>query len=211
MVLDSVHDLFGGNENSRPQARQFINGLRRLAIDIDGAVILTAHPSLSGLSSGSGLSGSTAWNNAVRSRLYLERLNDDDADHGNDDVRVLRTVKSNYGPAGGEIQLRWRDGVFVPLHQETRLTASIRRRSAERVFLELLNKVIKGGRHASASPNSSNYAPKLLAKMPDRDGFNRRDFELAVERLFAAERVHVEEYGRSGDRHSRIVAIPTEE
>lgn len=28
-------------------------------------------------------------------------------------MRVLKTMKSNYGPAGGEIRVRWRDGVFI--------------------------------------------------------------------------------------------------
>ena len=60
IVLDALHDVFGGNENARSQARQFINLLRSLAMDCDGAVVLTAHPSLTGLSSGTGLSGSTA-------------------------------------------------------------------------------------------------------------------------------------------------------
>ena len=76
VVLDSLHDIFAGNENSRPQARHFINALRRIAIAIDGAVLITAHPSLSGRSSGTGEAGSTAWHNAVRSRLYPIKLMD---------------------------------------------------------------------------------------------------------------------------------------
>ena len=71
VVVDSLHDVFTGNENIRYQARWFIRLLQDLAQGIDGAVVLTAHPSMSGLSSGSGSSGSTAWNNAVRSRLRL--------------------------------------------------------------------------------------------------------------------------------------------
>ena len=66
VVLDSLHDVFSGDEIRRSQARQFIQGLREIAREIDGAVILTAHPSLSGRNSGTGESGSTAWNNSVR-------------------------------------------------------------------------------------------------------------------------------------------------
>ncbi|MDP6385061.1 MAG: hypothetical protein QGI93_02590, partial [Planctomycetota bacterium] len=47
---------------------------------------------------GSGFSGSTAWNNSVRSRLYLTKpkLGDDDqADHRTPE-RLLRAMKSNY-------------------------------------------------------------------------------------------------------------------
>jgi RecA-family ATPase len=110
VVLDSLHDLFGGNEINRVHARQFINYLHRIALDIDGAVILCAHPSVAGMNTGTGTSGSTAWNNAVRSRLYLTRATNEDADP---DARLLKTMKSNYGPQGSEIELRWQCGVFV--------------------------------------------------------------------------------------------------
>ncbi len=104
IVLDSLHDLFGGNENFRPQARAFVNLLRSLARDCDGAVVLNAHPSLSGLSSGSGMSGSTAWNNAVRSRLYLTRPKVEEVD---DQERVLSRMKANYSGSGDALRMRW--------------------------------------------------------------------------------------------------------
>ena len=89
VVLDTAADLFGGNENVRTQVRQFLaNACGRLAREIDGAVVLCAHPSVSGMASGSGSSGSTAWNNTVRSRLYLTRAADTDgeeADRGPED------------------------------------------------------------------------------------------------------------------------------
>ncbi|MCA3518508.1 MAG: AAA family ATPase, partial [Rhodobacter sp.] len=74
MVLDTLADLFPGNENDRAQARQFVGMLRGLAIRHECAVLLLAHPSLAGLSTGTGTSGSTGWNNSVRSRIYLSRI-----------------------------------------------------------------------------------------------------------------------------------------
>ena len=100
--------LLAGNENRRPHARQFINALRDIAIATDGAVIVTAHPSLSGRASGTGEAGSTAWHNAVRSRLYLKSEDGED-----DDIRVLKTMKANYGRRGKEMRLKWIDGVFI--------------------------------------------------------------------------------------------------
>jgi len=108
VLLDSLHDIFAGNENYRPEARAFVQALTALARDINGAVVVAAHPSLTGLDRGSGTSGSTAWNNAVRSRLYLTRPEGED-----DDVRVLKTVKANYGRIGETILLRRKGGVFV--------------------------------------------------------------------------------------------------
>ncbi len=109
VVLDSLHDVFTGDENRRVQARQFIQELRSMAMEISGAVLLTAHPSLSGRNTGTGEAGSTAWSNAVRSRLYLVR--EDGSTQGG---RVLKTMKSNYGPSDGKIPLKWDSGVYAP-------------------------------------------------------------------------------------------------
>lgn len=79
LVIDTAADVFGGNENIRNQVRQFIAALTRIAMEIDGAVILCAHPSIDGMSKGHGFAGSTAWNNSVRSRLYLTRPAEDEA------------------------------------------------------------------------------------------------------------------------------------
>ena len=110
LILDSLHDVFAGNENRRIHARQFINALRDIAIACDAAVIVTAHPSLSGRASGTGEAGSTGWHNAVRSRLYLKTPPDEEDD---DNLRILATMKANYGRKEKEMRLRWIDGVFI--------------------------------------------------------------------------------------------------
>jgi AAA domain len=70
ITIDTVADVFAGNENDRSQVRQFVGMLRGLAIEANAALAILAHPSLSGISSGSGLSGSTAWHNSVRARAF---------------------------------------------------------------------------------------------------------------------------------------------
>ncbi len=67
LVIDTLADVFGGDEINRVQTRAFIGLLRGLALDFDLAIVLLAHPSLSGMASGTGSSGSTAWSNSVRS------------------------------------------------------------------------------------------------------------------------------------------------
>lgn len=74
LVLDTLADVFGGSEKDRAQVRQFVGLLRGLAIEADLATLLLGHPSIAGMASGAGTSGSTAWSNSVRSRLCLERL-----------------------------------------------------------------------------------------------------------------------------------------
>lgn len=119
LVLDSLYDFFGGNENSKTQVKQFINGLAELAYDLNGAVIIIAHPSLSGMGSGTGTAGSTAWHNAVRSRLYLHRRKvaqwELDKNPNARGALVLQPMKSNYGPPEDAIELLWEEGRFVPV------------------------------------------------------------------------------------------------
>ena len=207
VVVDSLHDVFTGNENIRYQARWFIRLLQDLAQGIDGAVILTAHPSLSGRSSGSGESGSTAWNNAVRSRLYLHRPEGDVA--ADETERILTRKKSNYARAGESIILNWRDGVLVANPPLVGTLAGMQGRNAERVFLGQLEAMTEEGRHVSENTHSGNYAPRLFAKQPGREGFNKADFCKAMERLFSDGKIRVEEYGREHDKRRRIVAVPT--
>lgn len=110
LILDNLADTFAGNENNRSLAKQFISLLRHLAIEHDCAVVLLAHPSLQGISSGSGMSGSTAWSNSVRARLYLHRPSDANADP---DERILEVMKTNQGRIGTRYDLKWQDGRFV--------------------------------------------------------------------------------------------------
>ena len=49
IVLDNAADIFGGNENDRAQVRQFIGMLRGMAIAAGAGVLLTSHPSLTGI------------------------------------------------------------------------------------------------------------------------------------------------------------------
>jgi RecA-family ATPase len=198
VVLDTAADLFGGNENDRGQVRQFVQAAcTRIAREIDGAVLLCAHPSRSGLATGSGDSGSTGWNAAFRSRLYFERLPATDDDPEPDpDIRKLSRKKANYAAAGVELQLRYSGGAFEVEgggSAETWIDRQTRENRAEQTFLALLDKAEAEGRPVGHKPRASNYAPKAFAKRPDRDGFRRQDFEQAMERLFQAGAIEVQQ------------------
>lgn len=209
VVLDTLADLFAGNENDRGQARQFIGLLRGLAIRYACAVLLLAHPSRAGMASGSGDSGSTGWGNSVRSRLYLERIIDrgDGAGPGYEpdpDARLLRTMKANYGRTGGEITVKWQAGVFVAPEAETGLDRMAASAKAERVFLRLLDLFTAQGRHVSASP-STTYAPTIFAKHPEAEGITKRAFAAAMETLFGRGEIVLDTHGRPGKERKHIV------
>lgn len=181
LVLDTLADFFGGNENDRAQVRAFIGMLRGLAIRHNCAVLLLAHPSASGLSSGAGSSGSTAWNNSVRSRLYLSRVFSNDGQEANPDARLLTVKKSNYGPVGEEILLLWEAGTFVAKDYPAGSGGCETR--AEGVFLKLLDKLHEQGRFVNSAAGQT-YAPTVFASHPESDGISKRAFTSAMNRLF---------------------------
>lgn len=202
LVLDTLADLFPGNENDRAQARQFVGMLRGLAIRHSCAVVMLAHPSLSGLNSGSGTSGSTGWNNSVRSRLYLERIKDEGYE-ADPDARVLRTMKANYGPTGGEIALRWKHGVFEAEQREQGLDRMAASMKAERVFLKLLDAITAQGRYVSASPGPT-YAPTQFASHPEAEGCTKRALKAAMEKLFGCDEIVISSHGTGSKARSHI-------
>jgi len=206
LILDTLADLFGGDEIKRPHARQFISLLRGLAIEFRLTIVLLSHPSQSGMTSGAGTSGSTAWSNSVRSRLYLERPKASGADGSNDDVRILTTKKANYGRAGDERVLRWRDGVFV-LHGTGRADDLKANAEDEAVFLEILADFGRSGRHVS-DKKSNAFAPAQFADHPRAKGLGSARLNAAMQRLFAAHRIHNETSGPPSKRRERIVAGP---
>jgi RecA-family ATPase len=74
----------------------------KLAREVDCAILLLDHPSLSGITNGTGRGGSVDWQNATRGRMYLETVTDDDGAQ-----RVLTVKKTNYARKGERIKLRW--------------------------------------------------------------------------------------------------------
>jgi hypothetical protein len=114
LILDTAADLFGGDFMSTPQVRQFLKvALGGLSVRHGCAVLLLAHPSSSAMNSGDGGGFSTAWNNSVRSRLYLRRPKTEDAEAAKD-RRILEVKKANYGPDSASIPLIYDRGCFVP-------------------------------------------------------------------------------------------------
>ena len=204
LVVDNLADAFAGNENSRPEARQFVGILRGIAIKHELAVVLISHPSLTGLSSGTGTSGSTAWSNSVRSRLYLDRAKAESGEEPDPALRVLRLLKANYAPTGTEIKLKWEAGRFrlddIGPGSFDRMAAEQR---AEHVFLALVRRYTEQGRDASPNP-SSTYAPTLFAREPDARGMTAGVLASAMTRLFADRKIEVEKVGPQSKPRSRI-------
>lgn len=204
VIVDTVADTFGGNENDRGQVRQYVSWcLGTIAKEIGGSVVCCAHPSRAGITSGDGDGGSTGWSAAFRSRLSLHMPQADDGAPVDPDARVLTRKKANYAARNDAVSLHWKDGALVPdavFGEVPRL-----RRSCVDVFMLLLDKLNTENRPVSDTRNASNYAPRMFGRRPERDSYRERDFVRAMEELFAAEVITMEEYGRRSDLRRKIV------
>lgn len=209
IVLDNSADIFGGSENDRAQVRQFIGILRGMAITAGAGVFLTSHPSLTGINTGTGLSGSTAWNASVRSRLYFKRAVSDKDEEPDPDLRVLEVMKSNYGPVGEAIALRWKNGLFVPVGGVSNLEKIAAEQKANDTFCAQIIQFSQQGRNISAKQNAPTYAPTEFAKEPKAKklGIRKADFEAAMRRLLATGKIRVEAYGPPSRGWTRLVIV----
>lgn len=204
VVVDTLADAFSGDENHRSQARQFVALMKGMARTRQTAVLILSHPSLSGMASGSGTSGNTAWNNTVRSRLYFERAKAQDGSELDPDVRTLTTKKANYGPAGEVLTVRWRDGVFVPLDGIDGLDAMARARKADDTFLRLVDLVNDRGVSVSANAGTT-YAPAVFVNYPEAGGVTKKELAASLHRLLSRREIKVEEFGSPSRRRTRLV------
>jgi RecA-family ATPase len=201
IALDTVADVFAGKEIDRAQTRQFITMQRGLAIDAGSAVVMSAHPSLTGISTDTGLSGSTGWHNSVRARMYFKPAPGDDTA-----LRVLEVKKNNYGPVNESIVLRWRDGVYVVEPGKGTLDRLAAEAEIDHLFMKLLRRFTEQGRNVS-DRRSPTYAPSVFSEEPEATAAKatKKALAEAMIRLFAAGKIAVAKEGRASHQTHRIV------
>lgn len=176
VIVDPLANVYGGKEQDRGQATFFVNrALKALCVKYATTVMALAHPSLTGMESGRGSSGSTAWNNAVRSRLYLTRPKNDPSG----DYRQLDGMKSNYAKTGHIATVRWREGAFVLATDGEDDPCRV----AERALLAAMRILIDRGVALSPAPRVGNYVVRLVLSLPETQGLGRSELEHALERV----------------------------
>lgn len=179
VALDNVAHLFAGNENVRHDVAAFVALLNRLAMRIGGTVLFIGHPNKAGDS----FSGSTAWENQVRSRLYMETPQDKEGPVDRD-ARTLTRQKANYARNGETVAFRWHEWAFA---QDADLPFSVNEAAKaemeDAAFLDCLAKATDQRRPVSPYPSAQNYAPRIFAEMPGMPGISKRGFEIAMQRL----------------------------
>jgi RecA-family ATPase len=115
VVLDNASDAYGGDEIQRRQVRAFIRALVEVASLTNCSVMLLAHVDKNTsrarkAEGGEGYSGSTAWHNSARSRLFMTRT-----EMG---TLMLEHQKSNLGKLREALTLEWPDAGLPQLRSE---------------------------------------------------------------------------------------------
>ena len=205
--VDTLSRAFAGNEIDRTQVYAFASHMQALAMVAEGSVTVLSHPSLQGMASGTGLSGSTAWHGAFRFRQYLTSVKPIDGEQPDNDLRELQFKKNQYGPLGENVVLRWRNGLFLPEPGLSSLDKIARESKAEEIFIDLLKRLSAEGRNISHHANSNTYGPAIFAKEAEakKIRLGKSELEAAMRRLFEAGKIRVETYGPPSKSYSRLV------
>jgi len=169
VVVDNASDAYGADEIQRRQVRAFIRSLTSLARTTDCAVLLLAHVdkntsrNRSVQGSGEGYSGSTAWHNSVRSRLFLTR-----AANG---ILLLEHQKSNLGKKREPLNLEWPDDCFPRLISRNMKSdgglAGADDDELAVVLLKMIAEFESRNKYCSPAPTARNNVNSLLKSEPE--------------------------------------------
>lgn len=200
VILDNVAQLYGAGENDRHAVTAFLNALSGA---LPGrALLLLAHPSRS---TGSEFSGSSAWENVARTRLYLgatlpgEKL-DPDAEP-QDNVRYLARRKANYSPRDWR-RMTYAEGALTPdeLSDQGGIVGAIKAANAERTIIAGITKLLEKGIHTTDGQRSANFLPRVLMEYKLNDGLSRSNLATAMRALLLDGRLKREQVGKRDNR-----------
>jgi RecA-family ATPase len=200
VLIASAANVFAGNENDRSQVQQFESLLVHIAQQTGGSVTLIGHPSRRGMDEdGGGFSGSTAWHNSFRSRIWIE------GDKDTPDLRRVSFLKNQYGPEDDSLAVHWRDGMFLPQAKPTSYEQAAQHERGNRTTTELMKRLSAMG----LSPNKSapNYMPRIMARQPEGQGFTEKELEAAMDRLLKSGTIKIIEEGPPSKRRARLVIV----
>lgn len=207
IILDNAAQMFDGGvggESDRSKVTAFLNRLNGLAIEFNCAVVLLVHPAKA---EGSEFSGSTAWENAVRSRLLLTRETP-----GDPKSRViLSRRKANFAARGDETTFIWREGAFVRtngrLSHADRAEAETRLQLARTAVLEAIGWLARRNLGASHKPQAGNFLPRLMKQHGLGGDFSPIETAEALNSLIGDQSVEVDAFLRRDASRNHVKGI----
>jgi putative DNA primase/helicase len=160
LVLDNASDVYDASEIDRARVRAFMRALTVVARERKAGCVLLAHVD-KGTSRGDrgpnseGYSGSTAWHNSARSRLFLAREKDG--------ALRLEHQKCNLGALRPPLTLEWPHGGIPQLAEGFGpVVQGIADRTATKALLKLINEFSERGEFVGTATTSRNHAGRLL-------------------------------------------------
>lgn len=200
LILDNLGHTFGANENIRHDVTLFVNGIVGLVTDRPFCPILLGHPSKA---TNSEYSGSTAWENAVRMRWYLDdKLPDQHADpelKPDPDYRVLAKRKTNYTRMD-YVQFRFADGVLVPDQPDESapgLMQNLRKRGTTRIVLAAITK-LAAVRIFGNNTSGRYFLPHLIIENKLAEGRSKFELADAMRELVMDKKIEMVALGKDG-------------
>ena len=166
----NASDAFGADEINRRQVRAFMRSLSQVARSTGCAVLLLAHVDKNTsrarkAEGGEGYSGSTAWHNSARSRLFMTRAEDG--------TLTLEHQKCNLAKLQEPITLTWPDGGLPILESDAPAISGFADRVQGRVddaaaaeLLALIAEFEGRGQYASPAAQARNNVHALLRSEP---------------------------------------------
>jgi hypothetical protein len=205
VFVDNAARVYGGSENDRHSVTTFLAWLQ--AACAPAAVVLLAHPAKA---AGSEYSGSTAWEGAVRARLYLsDRPPDQEADEDapiDDSVRYLARRKANYSPLDIR-KFALIDGVLIPSKVDPARVGRVSGEYAQDVVRHAVRKLASMGEYGVAAPNSANYLPKLASKYALLDDITEKQFAAGMYSMHKSGSLVMAVVGRYSNRNERKALV----
>ena len=171
VIVDNASDAYGGDEIQRKTVREFIRSLAKIAKSTNGAFVLLAHvdkdTARGKFNNAEGYSGSTAWHNSVRSRLFLKR--------DTDGPLTLEHQKGNHSNGLQEpILLEWLPDELPKLMGNcidlTPLLNGVARGADEgkaKVLLGLIKEFASRGQYCNPNMTSHSKVHKVLKSDPE--------------------------------------------
>ncbi|MDP1999607.1 MAG: AAA family ATPase [Rhodoferax sp.] len=167
VVVDNASDAFGGDEIQRRQVRAFMRALADVARLTACSVVLLAHVDKATsrnkkADGGEGYSGSTAWHNSARSRLFLTR--------GDNGLLTLEHQKNNLGRMREPLTLEWLEGGFPQVVAEICFDGSRQQGRVDddraAALLRLIAEFESRKQYCSPALTSRNHVYALLKSEP---------------------------------------------
>jgi 5S rRNA maturation endonuclease (ribonuclease M5) len=203
-AIDNLMQVYGAEQVNANHITGFVNAWSGVAHAVTGSVLLLGHP---GKAEGNEYAGPYAWDASVRSRMFLAETKGG--------TRKLTRRKANNAPKDAEIELEWRNGLYLPVDPECmtygdRLDAEMRHGQAKQAFLDALDRFTAQGQGLSDSNKATSYAPKMILQRKFADGFNLRELERAMIDLLDEGRIKANEpIGKDRHRNTRYGFVRT--